>query len=394
MSNTSDPQSLFIGLIINPKAGLGGSLGEKGSDHLDLANLPAGAETGRAQGRARRCLEALLPLRQQLRFAAFEGPMGGQLLSEMGYDWQPCGTPSEPSSAEDTWRAVASMHQAEVDLLLFVGGDGTARDIVKASEGHCPALGIPAGVKMHSGVYAVSPEAAAEIVLAMLQGGLVAIDDAEVRDIDEQAFRDNRVRTSRYGELPTPSLGAYLQRTKVSGREDESLAKQDIAAEFEEWAEAGTLYLLGPGSTTHAITEHLGLDGTLLGVDAICDGELLGSDLNAAEILTLLEQHQGPAAIIVTAIGGQGHILGRGNQQLSADVIRRVGADNLHIVATRSKLAELNGAPMLVDSNDPQLDRTLAGLRPVISGYRDRLLYRVAAASDALSLTAKAEAGE
>ncbi len=211
----------------------------------------------------------------------------------------------------------------------------------------------------------------------MAQGKWVDAGAEEVRDIDEQAFREGRVSTRHYGELLVPRLGQFLQATKVSGREVEELVVADIAAEVVELMEADTLYFIGPGTTTAAILDELQLANTLLGVDAVCNNVLRGQDLSAIQLEALCQEHPGEIVIIVTAIGGQGHILGRGNQQLSPAVIRRAGPQNLWVVASKSKLTELGGRPLLVDSNDRELDVAMEGYIRVITGYRDSVLYRV-----------------
>jgi predicted polyphosphate/ATP-dependent NAD kinase len=200
----------------------------------------------------------------------------------------------------------------------------------------------------------------------------------EVRDIDEEAFRHDRVRSRFYGEMLVPGEGRYLQHTKVGGRESHDLVAADIAAWLVENMEAGRTYLVGPGSTTAAIMEQLDLPNTLLGVDAVRDGKVLASDADESTLLQLLADAPGAATIIVTVIGGQGHIFGRGNQQLSPAVIRAVGLDNIVLIAAKSKIAALAGRPLLVDTNDPELDRALCGYRTVVTGYDDHILYRVA----------------
>ncbi len=375
-------QLFRLGLVINPYAGLGGPAALKGSDGQAAAQaLSAGVEQ-RALQRCVRALRALMAATgaHRLQLLGFAGEMGADAASEVGLPFECVGhAATTPSTAEDTMRAVQALQAAAVDLLVFVGGDGTARDVVKALGDEMPVLGIPAGVKMHSGVYAVSPESAAEIVAAMARNEWVDVGLQEVRDIDEAAFRAGRVSTRHYGELLVPRLGQYLQATKVSGREVEELVVADIAAEVVELMEEGTLYLIGPGSTTAGIMAELQLPNTLLGVDAVCDGELCGQDLSAQELEALGAEHNGEVVLIVTAIGGQGHILGRGNQQLSPALIRRAGPQNLWVVATKSKLDALVGRPLLVDSNDRQLDLALEGYIRVITGYRDSVLYRVSA---------------
>ena len=368
-----------LGLVVNPLAGIGGPLALKGSDGGVVVNtaLQRGAKL-RASNRAAQALQVLQPLAADLHIYCFAGAMGAEAAARAGLPHSVVGQMEGAlSTAADTVAAATLLKQQAVDLLLFAGGDGTARDIFRAVGSDYPALGIPAGVKMHSGVYAVSPVAAGEIVRRLIHGQLVDIGPAEVRDIDEQAFRQGRVQASYYGELLVPREGQFLQQVKSSGREVEVLVLQDIAADIVESMDDECLYLIGPGTTPQCIMEELQLANTLLGVDAIANGQLLGSDLDEHEIVQLLERHNGPAKIVITAIGGQGHIIGRGNQQLSPDVIRRVGLDNVLIVATKTKITALQGRPLLVDSGDPQLDNELSGYRQIITGYHDAVMYPV-----------------
>ncbi|MCK9563027.1 MAG: hypothetical protein M0R02_09960 [Bacteroidales bacterium] len=196
--------------------------------------------------------------------------------------------------------------------------------------------------------------------------------------MDEEALARGEIRIRTYGEMAVPEAGAFVQRVKDGGREVEALVLEDIAAEISELMEPGVLYLLGPGSTTRAIKEFLGLEATLLGVDAIADGRQLGADLDEAALLRLLETYD-RAAIVLTPIGGQGVLLGRGNQQLSPRVVGRVGREGLLVVATKAKITALEGRPLLLDTNDPALDRQLAGFIRIITGYRDTILYPLAA---------------
>ena len=281
------------------------------------------------------------------------------------------------TTAADTIRAAQIIQNAGVDLLIFVGGDGTARDIFQALGADFPVLGIPSGVKMHSGVYAVSPQAAGEIIRRLVCGKLVDIGVAEVKDIDEQAFREGVVKAKYYGELLVPREGHFLQQVKSSGREVEALVLQDIAADIVESMDENCLYLIGPGTTTRAIMDELGLPNSLLGVDAILNNQLLGSDLSEKNIIELLTSHSGAAKMIITLIGGQGHIIGRGNQQFSPAIIRRIGLDNIIVIATKTKITELQGRPLMVDSNDPELDKDFSGFRQVITGYHNAIMYPV-----------------
>jgi predicted polyphosphate/ATP-dependent NAD kinase len=274
------------------------------------------------------------------------------------------------------------MVEVGVDLLLFVGGDGTARNICNAVPASQPVLGIPAGVKMQSGVYAITPEAAGEMIIRLVRGELVDIRQQEVRDIDEEALRQGRVKSRYYGELLVPQEGRFMQQVKSGGREVEELVLQDIAETLLEEMEDDCLYIIGPGSTTAGIMDVMGLENTLLGVDLVRDRQLLAADVSAADIRQALENQDGPVKIVITPIGGQGILLGRGNQQLTPEIIQRAGRDNLLVVATKTKITGLGGRPLLVDSNDPLLDQALAGYLPVLTGYRDRILYPVGHSSD------------
>lgn len=376
-------KTLFkLGLIINPMAGIGGPLALKGSDDVDCTQRQAGAELhGRANQRASRALAAVADIPELIVYC-FDGAMGAETARALGLSVQVVGCAANNlSTADDTERAAQTLAGQGVDLLLFVGGDGTARDICAVVADRQPVLGVPAGVKMHSGVYAVSPEAAGALLQRMVAGQLVDIGLGEVRDIDEQAYREGQVRSRFYGELLVPREGHFLQQVKSSGREVEELVVQDIAIDIVESMDDQTLYLIGGGTTPSGIMTELGLNNTLLGVDAVRARQQLSSDLSERELLALLDTHTGPTKIIVTAIGGQGHIFGRGSQQFSPDVIRRVGVDNILIVASKTKITELEGRPLLVDSNDAELDKSFVGYRQVITGYHDAILYPVGLAA-------------
>lgn len=368
-------QLFRLGLLINPLAGLGGRAALKGSDGVVDQALAMGVEP-LAQQRVRVALEVLLPLRDRVKILSAPGPMGADLLDELGFSHEVVGhLNGARTSAEDTERLTVALQEQGVDLLLFAGGDGTARNICHQARPGQLVLGIPAGVKIHSGVYAVNPRAAGELVALLVQGELVRLGAADVRDIDEDAFRQGQVRTRHYGELAIPEEGRFVQQVKQGGREQETLVLDDIAAGMQE--EGGDItWILGPGSTTLGLLEAMGLEGTLLGVDVLRDGQLIARDATEQHLWELL-QDAGEARILVTAIGGQGHILGRGNQQISPRIVRAVGLDNLLVVATKSKLRTLPGRPFLVDSGDPDLDEELTGLRRVLSGYREEMLYPV-----------------
>jgi predicted polyphosphate/ATP-dependent NAD kinase len=371
---------LRLGLLINPYAGIGGSVALKGSDGEEIRReaFARGAQL-RAVERAQRAMAVFAAAQPNTKIVCWGGAMGADALTGLGLAYTICGEPSaDPSGPQDTKLAAATLAQQDIDVLVFAGGDGTARDVLDAVGDSVVALGIPCGVKMHSAVYAVSPEAAGELLVQLSVAGLVNVQLREVRDIDEAAFREGVVKARYYGELLAPEEGRFLQHTKVSGVESKELVAQDIAADFVEGMDADTLYLIGPGSTTAAICASLQLPGTLLGVDAICRSKLLQADATAKQLEQILQEHTGPSCIVVTAIGGQGHVFGRGNQQFSPAVIKRVGLDNITIVAGKGKLAGLAGRPLLVDTNDLELDQALCGYRRVVTGYHDAVLYPVA----------------
>lgn len=366
-----------LGLIINPYAGLGGSVGLKGSDGDDIRTeaLARGAEP-RAQQRMQRALQVIESFRDQVEVFCFAGDMGETSACALGFVTHVIGAAQQhPSSAQDTSAAVKALIAQNVDLILFAGGDGTARVIADAVGVSQPVLGVPSGVKMHSGVYANAPEAAGEILKQLLTGTLVNIVERDVKDIDEDAFRNGQVRARFYGTLLVPEDSQFLQQVKNAGTERDELAQLDVAQEMIEQLQPDTLYLVGPGSTTHLFLQELGLDGTLLGVDLLLNNELIATDLSAAQITAQLDKFSGPVKMIITAIGGQGHILGRGNQQFTPAILRRIGKENIHIIAARGKILALNGRPLLVDTNDPELDLAFGGYRPVITGYRETIMY-------------------
>ncbi|WP_137817254.1 ATP-NAD kinase family protein [Pseudomonas sp. 2FG] len=362
-----------LGLIINPLAGLGGPAALKGSDGVAAEALARGSEP-RAALRTRIALECLRPLAERIEFLSFPGPMGGDLLREMGFAHRLLGESSEGmTSADDTRQAVAALQTAGVALMLFAGGDGTARDVCAVARPEQPVLGIPAGVKIHSGVYAISPRAAGELTRRLIEGGLVRLASGEVRDLDEAALREGRVAARWYGELCVPQEGGYMQQVKQAGMESEELVLSELAAWLEDTWQRDVRYILGPGSTLHGLAHNLGLQTSLLGVDVIENGQVIAQDVTEAQLFELIDGY--PAFLLVTAIGGQGHILGRGNQQISPRVLRAVGLEQLRVVATKRKLETLGGRPLLVDSGDPALDEAFPDAIRVWAGYKEELLY-------------------
>lgn len=368
-----------LGLIINPYAGLGGSVALKGSDGNDTAAraLALGAQP-MAGIRVQQALQQLLPFRDQILVLTGAGELGESVARAAGFTvhvvYQ---AKQQPSSADDSRALAQHLVNDAVDVLVFAGGDGTARDVAAVVPEQQLVLGIPAGVKIHSGVYAISPTAAGKVIAELISGRLTSVLKADVMDIDEQAFRAGTVRARRYGEMLVPAELRYVQAVKMGGKESDELVLADIAAEIIESMQADHLYVMGSGSTVAFIMAELGLPNTLLGVDVVLNGEVIAADVTALQLLQLLQQKQLPAQLIVTVIGGQGHIFGRGNQQISPAVIRAIGIENIRVVASKNKLQQLNHRPLLVDTGDPALDDELAGVMRVTTGYRDEVLVRV-----------------
>ncbi len=367
---------------MNPIAGMGGRVGLKGTDNVLEEALAMGAEPV-APARA---IEALVTLRNskpaaEIHWITCGSPMGEAELLEAGYkrdEVEVVYRPSERTTAEDTVEASKAMAKATVDILLFCGGDGTSRDILDSVNAELPILGVPAGVKMHSAVFGVSPEAAARTLTRYLQGDL-PLGKAEVIDVDEEAYREGRWSLQIYGLAETPQEPNLVQTGKmmVEAVGDEAIREEmaDYLGELME-EEPDVLFIFGPGGTTHGVCDLLGLDKTLLGIDAVLGGEIVGRDLNEDGLIRLLNKHTS-AKLVLSPIGAQGFILGRGNLQLSPHVLRTIGLHNLLVVATPAKL---RATPYLrADTGDPDLDRYFGekGHLLVIVGYRTKKLHLV-----------------
>lgn len=367
-----------LGLIVNPIAGIGGRVGLKGSDGADiqLRAFALGAQP-LANLRAASSLEVLLPIKDDFELFTSPGPMGENVARQIGFTPQVIGRLFHDStSAEDTQDAAQAMLNNSMELLLFAGGDGTARDICVAVDTKLPVLGIPAGVKIHSSVFATNPHHAGEIAAAYLRGNRILLRKSEVIDLDEEAYRAGLITTRLYGYLDVPYRPHLLQNRKVPSLSPESVRLQAIAEDVIEEMQSVWFYVLGPGTTTQAITERLGFPKTLIGVDVYTKEGVVELDVNESQLLALLDNQ--PAKIIVTPIGGQGFIFGRGNQQISPKVIRKVGRENIIIVSLSEKLNALQGEPLLVDTGEPDVDEFLSGYFPVVIGYHEKVVYRVA----------------
>jgi predicted polyphosphate/ATP-dependent NAD kinase len=367
-----------LGVIVNPIAGMGGRVGLKGSDGAEI--LRRARQLGarpESPARAVEGLEVVARIGQSIEILTCPAEMGQDECREAGLDATAIGTiRSGETTSEDTERAAAEMAEAGASLILFAGGDGTARNICDAIGERVPVLGLPAGVKIHSAAYGVNPRSSGEVAVGFLEGRIEETRPAEVMDIDEDAFREGVVAAKLYGYLRVPEERRLLQSVKAGGFRGERHALQRISEDVISGMEGDDrYYIIGPGTTTRALMERLGLENTLLGVDLIRDGKLVANDVGEAGLLEIVAENR--ARIVVTVIGGQGHVFGRGNQQLSPRVIRRVGVENIIVVATKEKLISLSGRPLLVDTGDEALNRELSGYMRVTTGYRDYLMCKV-----------------
>jgi predicted polyphosphate/ATP-dependent NAD kinase len=349
-----------LGLIVNPVAGLGGRVGLKGTDGAETVReaLRRGARPV-AQERADRAVARLERYGEQLEVVTAAAAMGADVCRSRGFttDVLAIGA-AEATTAADTRAAATELERRGVDLILFAGGDGTARDVVASVGRRVPILGIPTGVKMHSGVFATSPEAAGDLAASHLVARTAELRDAEVLDLADPG--DGRVSPRLYALANVPYDRQRLQHPKAASRP----ADADLDAACRELAhEIEGLTVLGPGTTTHRVLSHLGLEGSLLGIDAVADGELIGFDLDESQLLSLVERRE--ARLVLGVVGGQGYLLGRGNQQLSPTVLRAIGLDRIEIVASLEKLVALDPNLLRVDTGDRALDRELCGYRRV-----------------------------
>lgn len=363
-----------IGLILNPWAGLGGQAALKGSDDPNRRQLAlASGFTPTAPARAVQALAQLTPVSGCFTLLSAPGPMGADAAREAGLSPVEMGQIPPQTTAEDTIRLARQLVENGIDLLLFAGGDGTARDIARAVGPDFPCIGIPCGVKMHSGVYAITPAQAGALAQEVVQGRPFTLERREVMDIDEEQFAQGRVCARLYGFLSVPS-GGRMQHTKESSH---STAQERAALCEALWQEMdpGRSWFIGPGSTTASLLENRGLPYTLLGVDVWQDGRVILQDADEHQLWQLCQN--GPCGIVVTSIGGQGHLFGRGNQQLSPRVLRAVGREHILPAVPPSKLAALQGAPLLTDTGDPSLDQELCGFWRLPQSPGQAAFYRV-----------------
>ena len=365
-----------VGFLVNPIAGMGGAVGLKGTDGKNILQeaIRKGARSVSPE-RALRYLEEVQRSDKGIEFLIAPGKMGENIADQLKLEYELVGRIGRATTSEDSVRISCLMKKRRADLIVFCGGDGTARDVLKGVGQDSPVLGVPAGVKIYSSVFAINPGAAGESTVAFLQGQIPK-RLGEVVDVDETAFRENRLSVKLFGHLTTPDSGPLMQRSKSVIGSSENTELDAIAEYFQEEIDPAYTYVLGPGSTLERIAKRLRVNKTLLGVDAVKgNGTLLGRDMDQRALLSLVGKS--PTKIVISPIGGQGFLFGRGNQQITPEVIRRVGIENIIVVGSRSKIEALDPRRLLVDSGDDEIDRQLRGYLRVITGYREEMVIKV-----------------
>lgn len=375
-----------IGLLVNPIAGMGGRVGLKGTDDVLEEAIKRGA-TPVAPGRALEFLTALesiiisLKLRDKIRIITCPGKMGEDVLQEAGLKHEVVDIDIENSTdAEDTKDCVLALYEEDVRLLVFVGGDGTARDILDAMNTYdlddLLILGVPSGVKMYSGIFVVNPADAAEVVRLVFDGTALTAE-FEIMDADEKSIRKDQFVINLYGYLKGPSVPARFQGAKQASPEttDEYEAQEAIAKYVIEQIDQDGTYILGPGTTLKTLTNLLEVKKTTLGVDVYKQGKM-HLDVNEDEILALVDDFS-KAWIIVSPIGHQGMLFGRGNQQISPRIIESVGRDRIVVICTPSKLKGIADETLRVDTGDTQIDNMLRGYIRVVTDYNEMRLIKI-----------------
>jgi predicted polyphosphate/ATP-dependent NAD kinase len=366
--------------LVNPIAGMGGKVGLKGTDHVAEKAVAMHAKPV-ASGRA---LEFLMRLKElgadtRIELVTCPSPMGEDEVRRVGMNAEVLTMPrKDRTTANDTKLAVKLMVELDVKIVAFVGGDGTARDVLEAMHGtrEFSVLGVPSGVKMYSGVFAASPRDAADVLWDFLEGSAEIID-LEVMDVDEEAFRHDCLSVRLYGLLKGPFTPVrFLGSKQVSPETENEHESQMAVARFivEEMKPEAT-YILGPGTTVKCIADLLGVEKTVLGVDILKEGRII-RDVNEKQIKQQIK-NWGNTWIILSPIGKQGVLLGRGNQQISPEVVRKVGRERIIVVATKGKIQGIEGGVLRVDTGDEEVDRMLKGYVKVATDYREWRLLEI-----------------
>ena len=374
-----------LGLLVNPDAGLGGRLGLKGSDGQAEIARSKGAQD-RSGPRMRAMLDHLITISKEnldgIQWYVSKGRMGTDWISPAISSLEVIHSSSSSTDANDTSQLVGSMIGSDIDLLVYAGGDGTTRDVVAALSEYgrpeLPIIGVPTGVKMHSGCFASSPKAAAEVLSAWLEGDLL-LSSTEVLDLDEDLYRQGKWVVKLYAEAITPASPRWMQgskmRVEASGEEE---IIQGLADHVRETLIDDRMMIVwGSGGTLRTIGGILGFELNTLGIDITVGGNIIGSDLNENEILSALKEHQGDVILLLSPMGGQGFLIGRGNLQLSPDVLRIIGVNRVLGIVTPAKMLTLRS--LRIETGDYEMDQRFSEKKylKVLQGYRTTRVLKV-----------------
>lgn len=354
---------------------MGGKVGLKGTDGVADKAILLGA-LPQAPERAKQALDILSDIKDEIEVFTCSGEMGEKEAEEHGFITKVIWNCADKTNSTDTIEAAKKMLDLGIDFFIFAGGDGTARDIYNAVGDKVVVVGIPAGVKIHSPVYAKNPAKAGELAKLYLMGKIKRIHEAEVLDIDEEAYRQGNVNTKLHGYLKIPFERGYAQNRKAGTPLSESASQNAISFDVIDNMKKDIIYIVGPGTTTRPIMQNLNLPNTLLGVDVLCNKQIIALDVAEKQLLEITSAQE--CKLVITPIGGQGYLFGRGNQQISPEVIRNIGKKNIIVIATKEKISEFHGNPLLVDTGDSSLDTALTGYMRVVVGYKEQIIYPIA----------------
>lgn len=372
-----------LGLIINPIAGMGGSVGLKGTDGIEILKkaIDLGANPN-ALNRTRELLKELESIKSKLKFVTCPRFMGETVLKQMNFEYEliehPIYEKSEDiysTTSEHTKIAAEIMKKVgELKLILFVGGDGTARDILSAVNKEKPCLGIPAGVKIYSSTFSLNPKLASSLIIQFLWDE-VPLREAEVLDIDEGEYRNGRLVSKIIGYLNIPYNPDFIQYSKIGSPYSDLNNQERIAKRIVEILKNEVYYLLGPGTTVKAITDILKQEKTVLGIDLLLNKKIIGKDLTENQILSFIEGKK--IKIIISLIGKQGFLFGRGNLQFSPIILEKIGPENIIIIATNYKLQNINHQILRLDTRSSELDEKMRGLYKILVDYDEIRICKV-----------------
>lgn len=379
-----------VGFVINPIAGMGGTVALKGTDGLIKEALNLGA-TPVSPIRAELFFSYLsrtvqIETKSEILFLTPSSPMGEQIVSKFSFNYKIINLNIDHriTTPQDTKDAVRLFEQEQVDLIIFVGGDGTSIDIGMSLTKETPILGIPSGVKTYGSVFSHTPEEAASVLLSFNQSK--ASNNAELLDLDEKLYNKGIISIELKGYVHVPAFPHYFQHAKerVEHNESEEGILEGISEEIYDLItsiKSKKLLIIGPGSTFNPFASKIGIIRSILGIDCIeCseDGKFktIISDAREDQIFSLLNRYH-DVFILVTPIGGMGYIFGRGNHQISPRIVNKVSKNNLLIACSPQKLSTIQEQTLRVDTSNETFNREISGYIRVITNFGESRMVKV-----------------